>query len=464
MRKQTKLVAVLSATALLAIGAAMTSFAATGWVDEGGEWVYYDKDGDTVTNEWKKSGDDWYYLDEDGYMATEQIIDDVYYVDESGKMVKNQWKEVSEILDDFDSSDPDAKDSVWYYFQSSGKAVESGWKSINGHWYYFNGYEMQTGWQSEIDEETYYLGGDDDGAMQTGWQYLEADDDDDATTPSDSENWYYFGTNGKMVHSKVDKKVNGKYYTFDENGVMLSGWVYTGDWAADGSVPTTTPVEDDDVTEASSSNADKITSYKYYGEEEDGSRQAGWLKIQPAKGVNDTDSTYWFYFSSGKAKYSKYADENDVLTINSKKYAFNDLGQMQAGDKVVRAHASASDATTNIYYFGASTDGSMKTGKQKVYIDADGETYGYYFATSGKFKGQAYVGEKDGYLYNEIGRLQEASSDVKYEPVEYKGVRYLVNTSGKIMKATSASKPKTYKDKDGIVYTVNEKGEITDEK
>ena len=45
MRKQTKLVAVLSAAALLAIGASMTSFAAAGWQEENGTWVYYDKDG-----------------------------------------------------------------------------------------------------------------------------------------------------------------------------------------------------------------------------------------------------------------------------------------------------------------------------------------------------------------------------------------------------------------------------------
>ena len=44
MRKQTKLVAVLSAAALLALGASMTSFAA-GWEkDEDGIWHYYDSD------------------------------------------------------------------------------------------------------------------------------------------------------------------------------------------------------------------------------------------------------------------------------------------------------------------------------------------------------------------------------------------------------------------------------------
>ena len=50
MRKQTKLVAVLSTAALLAIGASMTSFAATGWAEEDGTWVYYNRDGERLTN------------------------------------------------------------------------------------------------------------------------------------------------------------------------------------------------------------------------------------------------------------------------------------------------------------------------------------------------------------------------------------------------------------------------------
>ena len=40
MKKQTKLVAVLSTAALLAIGASMTSFAATGWAEEKTEHGY----------------------------------------------------------------------------------------------------------------------------------------------------------------------------------------------------------------------------------------------------------------------------------------------------------------------------------------------------------------------------------------------------------------------------------------
>ena len=62
MRKQTKLVAVLSAAALLAMGASMTSFAA-GWEkDDAGIWHYYDSDDEMVTSEWKRmaeSGFTW---------------------------------------------------------------------------------------------------------------------------------------------------------------------------------------------------------------------------------------------------------------------------------------------------------------------------------------------------------------------------------------------------------------------
>ena len=57
MRKQTKIAAIVSAAALLAIGASMTSFAATGWQEEDGTWVYYNRAGEKVANSWEDSGD-----------------------------------------------------------------------------------------------------------------------------------------------------------------------------------------------------------------------------------------------------------------------------------------------------------------------------------------------------------------------------------------------------------------------
>ena len=118
MRKQTKLVAVLSAAALLAMGASMTSFAA-GWEkDDAGVWHYYDSDDEMVTGEWKKDGGKWFYLDDDGNMLTDSWVDDDYYVAEDGHMLTNEWKKT---VSDDDQDDPDEDGESWYYFGSKGK-------------------------------------------------------------------------------------------------------------------------------------------------------------------------------------------------------------------------------------------------------------------------------------------------------------------------------------------------------
>ena len=96
MKKQTKLVAVLSTAALLAIGASMTSFAATGWAEEDGTWVYYDRNGDKVTDKWAKSGNNWYYFQANGKalkqgdsssVALKTINGKKYAFDDEGKML-----------------------------------------------------------------------------------------------------------------------------------------------------------------------------------------------------------------------------------------------------------------------------------------------------------------------------------------------------------------------------------------
>ena len=129
MRKQTKLVAVLSAAALLAMGASMTSFAA-GWEkDDAGVWHYYDKDDEMVTGEWRKDGAKWFYLDDDGDMLTDAWVDDEYYVGADGAMLVNQWaKTASEDAVD----DPDEDGDHWFYFGSKGKKVSNDKKKIGG--------------------------------------------------------------------------------------------------------------------------------------------------------------------------------------------------------------------------------------------------------------------------------------------------------------------------------------------
>ena len=87
MRKQTHALAVMSAAAFMTIlpaitGHMLTSYAAnTGWTEENGITVFYDEDGDLVTDSWKKEGDSWFYLNEDGHISFNQKIDE-YYVGE----------------------------------------------------------------------------------------------------------------------------------------------------------------------------------------------------------------------------------------------------------------------------------------------------------------------------------------------------------------------------------------------
>ena len=192
MKKQTKLVAVLSTAALLAIGASMTSFAATGWAEEDGTWVYYDRNGDKVTDKWAKSGNNWYYLDNNGEMAIDTLIEDgdnYYYVDVNGVMAANQWV----AIDNEDAGDDNEPEHYWYYFQANGKAYKQGdnsdvaLKTINGKKYAFDDEgKMLYGWVAADNAERvddtdgdafkegdYYFGGEDDGAMTTGWLLMD---------------------------------------------------------------------------------------------------------------------------------------------------------------------------------------------------------------------------------------------------------------------------------------------------
>ena len=54
----------------------------------------------------------------------------------------------------------------------------------------------------------------------------DADNDDD---PCDDEGWYWFGSDGKAYHGEGKKKINGRYYMFNEHGQMLYEWINDND-------------------------------------------------------------------------------------------------------------------------------------------------------------------------------------------------------------------------------------------
>lgn len=419
MRNKTKMVAVLTGSALLAMASAMSSMAAPakGWQEQNGQWVYLDSYGDRVTDTWKKSGDHWFYLDSDGYMARNALIDndgDNYsYVNEAGAMVTNEWHYIDED-----------GELNWYYFGSNGKTEDNGWESIKAadgktYRYHFSDNKMDYGWFTDDNDRQYYLGDENSGYARTGWQYLYEDDDE-----SKEEGWYYFDTNGKMVRDQ-EKKINGQYYTFDENGLMMDNWVnYPG--------PT-----------ASSSN-----SYKFY-EESVGNRADGWqyLEEMDADEYGMDAEEGWYYFKSGRAygldgyKTHDIGNGYGLVKIGGKTYCFDENGRMQAG--------TIEDGKGRVFYFGEEDDGAMKTGRVKIKYSDDYEDEYMCFADKGTLgdKGAAVTGVDGGYLYDN-GLMVKAESD-KYEIVEVDGLDYLVKENGKVVTKG------TVKDNDaGVSYTV----------
>ena len=472
MKKQTKLVAVLSTAALLAIGASMTSFAATGWAEEDGTWVYYDRNGDKVTDKWAKSGNNWYYLDGNGEMAVDTLIEDgdnYYYVDVNGVMAANQWV----AIDNEDAGQDDEPEHYWYYFQANGKALKQGdssnvaLKTVNGKKYAFDDEgKMLYGWVAADNAEridnsdgdafkdgVYYFGGEDDGAMTTGWllmdiTYDEATSDYEIAPAfnddEDQSRWFYFKSNGKKVYSSStdetkDKTINGKKYTFDQYGAMVAEWSLDIKKAS-----TNLGTSNFADVEKTGSSAKYSQSWRYFNSVEDGARVSkGWFKVVSAEYLNqgkyNDDEDAWYYADGSGNLYA-----GEFKTIKGKKYAFRTDGRMIDGLKFIQKDANGNitdvkaddddnynfdteddfikNATGyyaangyNCYYFGGGEDGAMKTNKTNITID--GDSFNFYFEKSGSNKGAGLTGEKDDKYYL-AGMLVKAGSDEKYQVVE----------------------------------------------
>ena len=467
MRKQTKIAALISAAAVLSVGGAMTAFAATGWQQENGTWVYYNRNEEKVTETWQKSGDYWFYLDDNGEMATDSLIDDnddTYYVDVNGVMVTNRWVAV----DNENAGEENEPNQWWYYFGANGKAYKRSdsatgdvsLKTINGKKYTFDtDGKMQYGWvkdgETQHDDNAwqdsdYYFGDENDGSMAEGWKEIAIKDDQAADLQpgdnywdEDQTRWFYFKASGKKEKNQTGKTINGRKYGFDDYGRMNAGW-FTG-----ATLSNATPK--DDPTHGTQGIATYSNSFLYYSTPEDGARSTkGWFKVTPGyylqRDKYEDGSDYWYY-SDGNGKLTV----NEIKTVNGKKYAFDNYGRMISGFVVLQMEGNTvgsgysskkivqkvdSDGTYDTgdnynrfvkandslfrsgelkaYFFGGSDDGSMKTGKQTVELDSD--KYTFEFAKNGSNKGVGLNGMEDHKFYVG-GKLSTADTDSKIEIV-----------------------------------------------
>ena len=458
MRKQTKVVAVASAAALLAIGGAMTSFAAQGWVEEDGTWYFYDKDGSRVEDTWKKSGDNWFWLDseEGGAMATDKLVEDddnTYYVDGNGVMVTNTWVKV--VNEDQDEDD-DPAEYRYYYMQSNGKAYKGNGnnlskKTIDGKQYAFDeDGKMLYGWvktdgtmangEDEWQDAYYYFGGWEDGSLKTGWQKITVHDPS-SDKDDDYDYWFNFKANGKKRTHAEDNdtwKSNGKYYHFNQYGVMVYEWF--------------------NIATSGTTNPQSASNWAYFSSPEDGARYTkGWFKVAPPTEDNsfaEVDDTFANNDSKDESDrwyYSNGHDEGlavgEIKKIKGKYYGFwpddgEKAGRMltglcalkMSGSKIVDVidddmdadglddfmdkYGTESQANSDVYlyYFGndADTDGAMKTGN--VTINLDGDSYQFQFKKNGdaSSRGRGVNGIDDGKYIYQYGQKVKADSDEKY--------------------------------------------------
>ena len=464
MKKQTKVLATLSAAALLAVGFTAVSFA-EGWDNSTGSWQYLNKDGEAVVDEWKTSNGQKFYLGDDGNMVTNSLIEDTsstktqyYYVDANGAMVTNTWKAVA--LDGDENTDLDAE-YWWYYFGSDGKAyrMDDGKtlskgrvKTINGLKYAFDEEgHMLYGWinasdlnQNDSDDKAWetadwYFNGWNDGHAATGWQQIDVVNDDD----EDKTYWFHFNSYGKK--DKGRKKINGKYYHLDSaDGHMVDEW--------DTAVATkSTTTSSTTYLVGTGFNASTSTADVRYLNGDGAERKSKWVWAIPDEDwipddYND-DEYSWFYFDKGGK-----LTTTQIKKINGKSYAFDKLGRMQTGlvaeereydsakdsakktwkstsvaevddwDKMSRDEIMENDwaaltkngvvndqDTKNLYYFNENeeTDGRRMTGYQKLGLD-DGDYQFYFDSKTGK-AATGYVKKIKKYTIN--GLVIEPTSD-----------------------------------------------------
>ena len=470
MRKQTKIAALVSATALLALGASITSFAAARgtWMLVDGEWYCYDSNGDPYEDTFCVSNGKDYYVGEDGMLVRSSWVDydgDMYFVNSAGQKITSDWR----LTTPYDDEDAEEE---WYYFQASGKMATNKKIVYKGNTYFLDeDGKMLTGWvtaegddvvneENGIDKDhTYYA--DETGARVEGDWVLTVEpgiEEDDADA---DYYWYYLLSSGKVATGKRNN-IKGQTYFFNTAGQMLSGWVM-GETTGTGSDAETVYYEIDGETDYKSLEYADNVSYYYCGDSDDGhAKKNKWIKLWRPEDTyeeDDDNSKYWYWIekngevfvpntdSEKVAKGDKYQLEDGSLVekssdfsvakkkVNSKDYFFNEHGEMLS-QFIYITEGSTELVEGGLYYFGGSDDGSMKTGAETV-RDDNLDAFKFYFGTKDndtENKGVGITGNKSNKLYY-MGHLV-AAQDYRYQPVEitYDDQTYLfiVNSNGSI--------------------------------
>ena len=403
-------------------------------VEDGDNYYYVDANGAMVKNTWVAIAADeneeedvdyrWYYFGSSGKAykdSTGKTINGKKYgFDEEGKMLfgfvdangASINTEDDAILnctyyygtnddgarhsgwlryeDGFDTTDYDELDYAyyWFNFDSNGKKRTSITKKINGEWYNFdeNGV-MITEWAdgaATASESRYFNDNLENGSLEkNAWIWSEASEDWAIYEDDSDEHWFRTDNKGYILTDQT-KKINSKWYVFDEWGIMQYGLVELDQAKVSGAH--LVQAFNEDNVEAEDLYA--LSGNFFYfsdNEETDGAMKTGSsIKISLA----DDDYTFGFTKTTGEAFCG--VENNKVYRNGIRQEAEDDKYDVVLGGKGTEVNE----------YLVNSTGTRMKA--KKYYKDDNDE---YYVVMSGD--------DKTGYDIRHVSELDEAKALVE---------------------------------------------------
>lgn len=255
--------------------------------------------------------------------------------------------------------------NLYFYFNTSNNKKETTkTKKINGRTYAFNEKGvMMSGWDvyenpadaGNVTGTVYFSGQDDGHQVKKGWVYTVPSYFIDSKAYNDDEEKYmYFNNSGDIVADQF-KKINGKYYVFNQNGIMKTGLIV---WCAAGRNGTAVKYVDKlDLDWATGEELSKLGRYNL-GKDDNGANQ------------------YIYVDTEGRV----------IGRDNVTKVAIGD--------------------SLKLHYFG--DDGARKTGMNTVEFSDDNYTINTVGGSGDK--GSGVFSKK----YYSLGILLKASADIRY--------------------------------------------------
>ncbi len=322
-------------------------------IEDGNNYYYVDANGAMVKNTWVAvpADDDedqdveyrWYYFGANGKAyrdADKKTINGKKYgFDDEGKMLFGFVRDRQTINDEDDAilncdryygtNDDgamytgwllyqDALDAsgyddefYWFWFNSKGIKFTDGKKKINGKHYAFDGFgAMLYEWVDTVTISQTTLGwfnaAEDGHLAKSTWIW--ASEEDVVNNGDDDNRWWYADKHGDLITDQT-KKINSKWYVFDDYGRMKWGFVWTNhDTVKDtskfgGALVAADPadVSADEIYKGELKDGTILPDYMYLfslDEEKDGSMKNGQsIKVE----LYDDDYTLGFDKNKGTA-------------------------------------------------------------------------------------------------------------------------------------------------------------------